>query len=452
MKTFWKTYVAIALLAALGAYIYFVERKRPADTNEKTREKVFASLDRGKVQELTLTPANGDVIHLARQGAGWVMTAPMSVRASTTDVDTLLGSLENLEMNEVVSEDGANASSFGLDHPQLTVGVLEEGQKQPLELQLGAKTPDDSNVYARIASAPRIFTLSGYVEKTFEKKPLDLRDRDLLHVKRDDVATLTVTGPNERYALKRAGKDHWVFSEPFVTWAGRWSVDGLLGSLESLRMDAVAEEPAKDLKKYGLAPPQRTVTLGLGKGKTETLEIGKAAPDDKFYARASDSDLVAIINKTIVDDLAKGMDNVRAKRLLDVSAYDVNGFDALFDGVQHTYQRSSSKDKDGIEVYKWKRTTPNAKDLETNPVQDVLFKIGGVDVAEFVDKPQPDPSYGLDKPVLKVTLRFVEGKPSTSFEVAHEGDSWYARRPGDHAVLRLDSSKAEDLLKGFKGL
>jgi hypothetical protein len=452
MKTFWKTYVAIALLAGLGAYIYFVERKRPADTSEKPRDKVFASLERGKVQELTLTPATGDAIHLARQGAGWVMTAPMSVPAATSDVDSILGSLESLEMNEVVSDDGANAAGFGLEHPQLTVGVLVEGQSAPLKLQLGTKTPDDSNVYARLASQPRIFTLSSYVEKTFEKKPFDFRDRDLLHVTRDAVKTLTVAGAKEHYVLSRTGKDTWAFSEPLVTWAGRWSVDGLLGSLETLRMDAVAAEPATDLEKYGLTPPQRTVTLGLADGGTKTLEIGAPAPDDKFYARASGSDLVAIISKTIVDDLAKGMDNLRAKRLLDISVYDVDGFEAIFDGAKHTYARSSSKDKDGIDIYTWKRTAPDSKQLETNPVQDVLFKIGGVEVAEFIDKPEAAATYGLDAPALKVTLRFVEGKPSASFDLSHKGDTWYARRPGDRAVLRLEAGKAEELLKGFRGL
>ena len=61
-------------------------------------------------------------------------------------------------------------------------------------------------------------------------------------------------------------------------------------------------------------------------------------------------------------------------------------------------------------------------------------------------------AYGLDKPLLKVALRFVEDKPATSFELGRKGDLWYARRPGDTAVLRLDASKAEDLHKAFTEL
>src|SRR5262249_40505270 len=45
---FWRTYVALGLAAGLGAYIYFVERKRPEKTEEKPKEKVL-TLDRAKV-------------------------------------------------------------------------------------------------------------------------------------------------------------------------------------------------------------------------------------------------------------------------------------------------------------------------------------------------------------------------------------------------------------------
>ena len=56
--------------------------------------------------------------------------------------------------------------------------------------------------------------------------------------------------------------------------------------------------------------------------------------------------------------------------------------------MKHAYARSTAKDKDGVDVYKWKRTAPDAKDLDTNKVQDALFAVGGVEVQEFVDSPR----------------------------------------------------------------
>ena len=75
--------------------------------------------------------------------------------------------------------------------------------------------------------------------------------------------------------------------------------------------------------------------------------------------------------------------------------------------------------------------------------------MGGVEVSEFVDQPQPPAAYGLDAPVLKVT---VKAKAESWIEVGKKDGAVYARRNGDTAVLKLDPAKAEELLKAFAEL
>jgi hypothetical protein len=146
------------------------------------------------------------------------------------------------------------------------------------------------------------------------------------------------------------------------------------------------------------------------------------------------------------------MGELRSKRVLEVSTYDVSGFDVLSGGTTRTYARSSSKDKDGMEVSKWRRTAPDAKDLETSKVQDALFAIGGVEVSDFVDQPAAPATYGLDNPSLKVTLKFEGGKPAVWFEIGEKDGASYARRSDDAAVLKVDPKKAADVEKAFKEL
>jgi hypothetical protein len=475
-RPFAATTVALAVLLGLAAYIYFVERKRPAG-DEKKKEKVFAALDKAKVKELTLAPRDGEAIRLVKEGEAWTMTAPLAVPADAGEADSLSSSLANLELDEVVAESGASLGDFGLDPPKTTVGVTVEGASEPMKLMLGDKSPDGGSVYAKLPTQPRVFTIASYLESTFDKKPFDLRDRQVLHVKRDAVKTLEVTGPEGDFALAKSDKGEWAFTRPVATRAGRWTVDGLVGSLESLRMDSVAAEEAadKDLAKYGLDKPVRSVTIGLDGGGSKTLHVGTspdapapekgkkpAAPASpspspeakptRYWAREAGSRLVAVIPSAVVDDVAKGMAEYRAKRLLDVATYEVEGLEVELPEGKRAFARSTSKDKDGIEQHKWKKTAPEAKDLETNKVQDALFKIGGVEVADFVDAPQGPEAYGLDKPGLKVTLKMGEGKPESWFEVAVRDGRGYARRDGDQAVLKLDAAKVEELVKAFKEL
>ena len=163
--------------------------------------------------------------------------------------------------------------------------------------------------------------------------------------------------------------------------------------------------------------------------------------------------MVAVIPDAVVGDLGKGMNELRARRLLEVSAYEVEGFDVEAAGAaKRAYARSSSKDKDGVDVYKWKRTAPDAADLDTNKVQDALFLVGGAEADGFVDAPGAAGSYGLDPPALRVTLRHEGGKPPLTFELGSQGGAGYGRRSGDQALLKLPAAKAEELVKTFSSL
>jgi Domain of unknown function (DUF4340) len=118
-----------------------------------------------------------------------------------------------------------------------------------------------------------------------------------------------------------------------------------------------------------------------------------------------------------------------------------------------TYARSSSKDKDGVDVYKWKRNAPDAKDVETNKVQDALFLLGGAEAQEFVDTPAGLEAYGLAPPTLKVTLTYEGGsRPPAWIEIGKKDGAAYARRAGDTAILKLDPAKADEIIKSFGAL
>jgi hypothetical protein len=449
LPEFWKTYAALVVVAGLAAYIFLVEQKREPGTGEKPKEKLF-TLDKAKVKEITVARSAGETIRLVKSGPDWRMAEPMAVAADGPAVESLLSSLEGLEVQDEAVASAAKLADYGLASPRIQLTVVAEGAKAPLRLFLGEKLVDGSGVYAKLPDAPRVFTIASFVESSLDKKAFDLRDRDFLKIKRDAVKTLAVVGPEGSYTLARDDKGEWAFKAPLATRAGRWAVDGLLGSIENLRMDSVAAEDAKDLKPFGLDKPARTVTMGLADGSSRTLEIGAATADKKYQVRQSGSAMVAVVPGALVDELAKGMANLRAKRLLDVATYDVESFEATLAGVKKTYVKTTAKDKDGMETSKWKRTAPDAKDLETSKVEDALFKVSGVEATELIDAPLADAEYGLDAPAFQLLLRMGAGKGEALVTIGKKDPSAYARRSGDAAVLKLEGVKADDLIKAFK--
>jgi hypothetical protein len=223
MKEFWKTGVAVLALAGLFSYYWFIERKREPKA-EGEREKVtILAVDKAKAKEIAIATAVGETIRLVKEGSAWKVAAPFAAPADTSAVEAILTSLEKLEADEVVVEQATSFSEYGLDQPSRSVRAVVEGVATPLEIRFGAKSPDGSSVYARTASAPRVYLVPQWVEGSFDKKPFDLRDRDLLHVKRDDVRSLEVVGPEGSYALARTDAGEWAFTKPWprVPAAGR---------------------------------------------------------------------------------------------------------------------------------------------------------------------------------------------------------------------------------------
>jgi hypothetical protein len=478
VKEFWKTGLALVALAAVGAYIWLVEAKRDPKPQGEREKVTVASVEKAKAKQLTLGGTAGDRIELVKEGAGWTVKAPFVAPADSSAVDSLLTGLEKLEADEVVTEQPGDLAQYGLATPSRTVSALVEGAKEPLVVQFGSKSPDGSSVYARTAAASKVYLVPSWVEGTFDKKPFDLRDRDLLHVKRDDVRQLEVSGPEGGYSLARTDAGDWAITKPIATRAGRWSVDGLLGTVENLRMESVAADAVQDPKQlasFGLDQPKRSLTLVTKDGQTHTLEIGSgivepttaptaspspaakgakpAKPEPpkptKYHVRQRGGSLVAVVPATLADDLAKGLGELRAKRLLEVATYETEGFETLAGAVRKTYAKTTGKDKDGLEKAQWKRRAPDAKDLDTTKVEDALFKMGGVEVSEFLDQPKEPAAYGLDAPALKVTLK---AKGDSWIEVGRKDGAYYARRSNDAAVLKLDPAKAEELIKAFSEL
>lgn len=458
MNSFGRTLAATLVAAGLFGYIYFVESKRdPAtwktDETSGKRERVFASLDKAKVTSLTLKRPGGEMVHAEKNGEDWALVSPFETPADPTEIGTILDALQNLETEDVVSETATNLADFGLSEPRVSVSVVATGAPQPFEIELGDAVPAAWGLFARVPGKPRVFTVATTLENTLSKSAFDLRDRSLVRVKRDEILSLdAVEKGRTTFRLVRGseGGDDWKIEKPIVTRAARWTVDSFLGLIENLKMDSIVTESAtpQDLARFGLGTSARRVGLGLVEGRTVTLEIGRKTDDGKIHARDAASTLVATIPIALVDDLDKGLRHFRAVRLLDVAAYEVAGFEVTAGGTSRSFTKSTTKGKDGADEVVWRGTAPT-KDATQEKTSEALFAIGGLDASEFIDAPKALASYGLDAPALRVVLRFDGGKKDDWFEVAVRGDSGYAKRRDDTAILKLDKAKTEALIASF---
>jgi hypothetical protein len=355
----------------------------------------------------------------------------------------------------VASDDPPSLAEYGLDKPALTVAVVTDSGGEPRQLQFGNKTPDEGSVFAKTATAKRVFTVPTFVQTSFDKKAFDLRDRNVLHMKRDRVTKVDIKGPGGVLALTEDDKGEWTFTKPLLTKAGKWTVDGLLVSMENLLFDDLADEDATaaELKPYGLDHPKWTVVMQLDDGTAKKLEIGNSTPDDKtkHYARDGSRNMVGVIPQTVPDELAKAKDHLRSKYLLDFPAFEVTEFTMTADGQSRTFVRTKTKNPTGgPDTHTWNQTIPTPKSIETKKLEDLLFDVATADVKEFIDESGPLSAYGLDKPLIRVELKFENRNPGW-FEIGTKGGTNYGRRDNDVSIVRL-LEKASATAAKFKDL
>src|SRR5687767_14484130 len=113
-----STLILLVVALAFGAYLYFVDSKRPVDT-ENAKKKVF-SYETDKIGQLEVKSSSGDVTALRKDtGGAWTIVRPAEAPADRNSVSDIVNSLANLEEDRVVEENATDLKAYGLAEPRI---------------------------------------------------------------------------------------------------------------------------------------------------------------------------------------------------------------------------------------------------------------------------------------------------------------------------------------------
>ena len=434
MRGLWSNLTLVLVLAGLGAYIYFVDSKKPA-SGTTPNEKVFAGVESGQVNELTIT-ANGQTSILVKKDSGWQMTAPEATDADVTEASSLATNIASLEQTRVVDENAGDLAPYGLAEPKIKVGFKAEGGKSG-EVHLGDKTPTAGDVYAVMPGTKKVFLVSSYLETTFDKKPFDLRDKRVVKFERDKVDALDVTRGRDSIRMIRKDSE-WKVEKPVAGRGDYSTIEGLLTRLSTAGMSEIVDSNATDLKKYGLDQPGITIAIGTGSSQA-VLEISNVG--EKPYARDKSRPMVFTLDTTLADDLKKPFDQYHKKDLFESRPFSMDKVRVTraADGTTKTWEFSKIK-RDNADVWQVAPEGGQAVDTDRPKLDDLLNKLTDLKMGALVDGTKPT---GLNAPVLTVGISYDNGK-FERVKVGRVGTQAYGNREGEQAMgeVAADSLKA----------
>lgn len=248
---------------------------------------VIAVRDLG-VTRIEVKGKNGDWAVAREPGQPYAFVRPAKEDADTTAISGWLGTLRSTKATRYLQDSPAERKRTGVEKP-LVEATFQRGSTETVRVRLAAGKTDKDPVYAlredqfgaSLAEVPR--TAIG----ALDKRPAELRDRTVLHVKPEDVVRIRVgTGPDaltlERERPADGGLESWQLRTPAGGAADPFKASSLLYGLTSLKAEPTDRSLPTDARSTGLGPTARTVTLEGQDGKAlGTITIGSASASAK---------------------------------------------------------------------------------------------------------------------------------------------------------------------------
>jgi hypothetical protein len=299
--------IAVVVLATLGGVLYWSQHRTPAAETTALPANTAPVIVKVNPADVTrLVIKQKEPVTLIKTNGKWQITEPKLYPADQEAVAGVLSTLSGLNADRVVEEKTSDRKQYGLDPAQVDLDITgKEGTRQ---LLLGDDTPAGGDVYAALATDPRVFTIASYNKSSLAKTLNDLRDKSLLTLSADKVSRLELLKKGENLELDRT-KDGWQMLKPSSSPADSSAVNALVSTLTNARMDLSTTTDAAAA--FARATPLAIVKV-TGDAGVQTLEVRRNKDD--YFAKSSAADGIYKVDSGLGQALDKKIDDFRQKK------------------------------------------------------------------------------------------------------------------------------------------
>jgi uncharacterized protein DUF4340 len=400
---FRNTLIALIVLVLIGGYAfvnYYYAKPEPARTAYNIKADDIAKID--------LKYPNRELVVERKPGEQWNITTPVGANADQTSANNLARAVAECEITKTVEDKTDDLKPFGLDKPQVIVTVTDTQGKTLPALELGKNTPVGFSTYLKYGDKPEIMLASSAFSSGMNKTLDQMRDRELMSFKLDDVQKLVVTHDDgTQISIDRDG-DKWKIAQPGNFDADPTQVRQVLTTLGDAKVaDFITDQPT-NAAQYGLEKPHLVATVYLSHGGAqESLLFGfkqKESGKDGIYVRRGERAPIYSVAPWVMSGVDKTVLNLRDKTVL---SFDPSKVETITlnpaDKPEFTIKRGDGG--------KWNVTADN----KTSPadiamVERFMDQIRDLKGNSIIMDPLKTPAmFGMDKPTLVVTLQDKDG-------------------------------------------
>lgn len=456
--------------------------KTKADDDETVDDPIKKIAIKLQAEEYEIVPGDDDQL---------VVAGYEDLPVNTTEIDSLVRSLSNVDANRKVADNSDNQKDFGLDKPR-SIATVTYHDDSVVVFELGNEAAGDAGSYLRIQSDGPIYLVDSYFAGWLLKESVNYIGTTLItapSAKSESDGDTAVLKDMKLSGSVRASKPFefkvnqtdskslstfaYITTKPFVKGASE-EANKIAQAVTSLNaIQAVKAYPKSgDLKKYGLNNPysvcemtlavqsmsssddddddsDTTVTTYYNSTKHK-ITLGSKDEDGNYYAMVDDIDAVYIVSPSAVPWADKQYGDIVTTMLFLQDITSVKSISLKSGGKTSFFELThypDEEDRDKSMVVKSGEKTYSTPDFRTlYQVYMMVYRHGELDKkptgdADIVFTLQP-----IDKSADRVEARFYRQSASLYGCVLSDGD-FYTVRASD---IKKMLDQTENFLNGRK--
>lgn len=460
-----KTTFILLGICIVGVVAVLLERKYGKTTEEweKYEKKIFPDFKDKLVNKIEIHHNSSKITCLKKENK-WFLESPISDRADSSTIDSILSELEWMErVGKPITSEPAKPlklSEYGLDKPRAKLTFHTSTGKRSISIggyAIGTAGLKD-NVYIYLDDdKSTVLVTDDTIYDKITKELKDFRSKDVVEINKDKVSKIELVLQEKRVLCEKKDKI-WRLLSPVEDRADPDTLKEIVDKIDELKKESFVRDNVKDFSEWGLDKPAYKIALWTGAQQASVeILLGKKT-DSRLYAMTRGTPSIYTVKDDILDKIDKDLKEFRDPKLERFTKDDVTQISIECEDKSVLLHRDN-EDQD------WKMTKPEEMEADDDEGDDFLDDLSDLDIEDWVeDKPKDLAKYGLDKPWATITLteggkvkeengKKTQPTPSTQKTIiigkSKDDKTRYAKRKDEPNIFLVKSEDLKALPKGY---
>ena len=273
-------------------------------TASKALRQELVSVDTSAINKMVIERPTADTsIILSKKNTQWnIEQGPtpdgQTYPAAGDRIRGAMGELNNLDIKAVVTRQEENYPRYKVDSTGTKV-TLYKGDSKAASIILGApqmQSRRQINSYVRPAGEKEVYTVSGFVSRTFNREWSAWRNKTVWNLNRNSVQHIEFRYPaDSSFTITKAGPNSWVAGDDTVAAGSRGTIIDKVSRLEA---EGFKNEESVD----AFSDPLYTLRVQLDNGEVKTIKLKPDSGTSGWYKGiATGYPYVFTLNKNVWD-------------------------------------------------------------------------------------------------------------------------------------------------------